>query len=215
MVRNLRLTWCSLWPESLLFPQSLPAGAIGDALDGGDYDLEFFLFALRFGQQNHLHGTVGFLKFVIKGAGFNSIVFAGAPGQEFGRLVRVRIEFTGNLAGDNRNRERNGRLDADAHGLTVAVSGERTVGLEGGGNFEFFPAQLNPGELRRIGQVAVAHAFPAIRRNAHVIRNALIDEAGDGSCGAGDDRAISAAVIAQYDDARGVAWVKVAAEDDV
>ena len=172
--------------------------AVIHALHGVDLDVRFLVSGeVHLRKDEQRLRAVGDIEGTIEAHRLHAAFLASGLVERVGKAYGFVINLVGQMRGQQRDRQRNGRLDLHAEFLVIVVGRHQAVNLGDRSQVVFFVQDAAPIETR---QHAVVHAIPAVVLDVKIVgRNELLGAGSEDYADGRDDRLFRPPLIAESD----------------
>lgn len=169
------------------------------ALHGVDLDVGLLIAGEGdVGQDEQRLRAVGDVEGAIEGHGLHAAFLASGLVERVGEADGLVVNLVGQMRRQQRDRQRNRRLDLNAEFLAVVVGRHQAVDLGRRRHLIFFVQNAAPVKL---GQDAIVHAIPGVVLDVEIVgRNELLHAGSEDRADGCDDRLLRAALVMEGDD---------------
>ena len=170
-----------------------------NALHSVDFDVGLFVAGEGdVGQDEQRLRSIGDVEGAIETHLLDTTLFASGLVERVGEGHGLVVNLVGEMRGQQRDGQRNGRFDLDAEFLAVVVGRHQAINFGRGGHFIFFVEDATPFEA---GQHAVVHAIPGVVLDSDAAgRNKLLHTRAEDRTDSCDDWFLRTALVMEGND---------------
>lgn len=170
-----------------------------DALYRVDLDVGFLVSGeLNVGKDEQGLRAVSDIEGAIEAHRLDAAFLASGVVERVGEADALVVDLVGQVRREQRDRQRNGRLDLHAEFLAIVVGRHQAVDLGRRRHCVFFVQNATPVEF---GQDAIVHTTPTVVLNVEIVgRNELADTGSEDRTDGRDDWLLGPALVAEGDD---------------